>query len=127
MLESLLARVQDDPAVLAVILFGSHARGEAAEGSDVDVCLVLMPGGEGPTDQSAARLAYLAEGPDTVDVRVFQQLPLYVRERVLREGRVLYCRDVDALYDRAYRTVKEMERFRPFYRGYLEQVAHGRP
>jgi predicted nucleotidyltransferase len=36
----LLKRASADPDVLAVILFGSHARGEAMPSSDVDVCLV---------------------------------------------------------------------------------------
>lgn len=45
-LERLLDRAREDPAVLAVILFGSAARGEAAPASDVDVCLVLAPGAD---------------------------------------------------------------------------------
>jgi predicted nucleotidyltransferase len=30
--------------VLAVLLFGSHARGEEGATSDLDICLVLQPG-----------------------------------------------------------------------------------
>src|SRR5216684_4329688 len=36
-----LERARRDPDVLAVMLFGSHARGEASAASDVDLCLVL--------------------------------------------------------------------------------------
>ena len=45
-LARLLSRAESDPDVLAVILFGSHARGEAGPTSDVDVCLVLVPGAD---------------------------------------------------------------------------------
>jgi uncharacterized protein YutE (UPF0331/DUF86 family) len=34
-------------------------------------------------------------------VQIFQRLPLHVQSRVLREGRVLYARDQDALYEEA--------------------------
>jgi predicted nucleotidyltransferase len=42
-LRRLLADAKDDADILAVILFGSQAHGEARPASDVDVCLVLEP------------------------------------------------------------------------------------
>ena len=42
-LQRLVDRTAGDADVVAVILFGSQARGDAAPGSDVDVCLVLAP------------------------------------------------------------------------------------
>jgi hypothetical protein len=70
-------------------------------------------------------MAYL--GDVDLDVQVFQRLPLYVRTRVLREGRVLFCRDEDALYDAAFTTIPAFERFKRTYRAYLEEVERGRP
>ncbi len=57
---------------------------------------------------------------------MFQRLPLYVQSRVLREGRVLFVRDEDALYEAAFRTVRAWELFRPRYEAYLAEVARGR-
>lgn len=114
--------VRQDEAVLAVILFGSRARGEATPDSDTDLCLVLPVGKETEADQVAVRLRYLKD--HDLDLRIFQQLPLYVRRRVLKEGVVLLCRDLDALYAMAYRTAQAFEDFKPIYRQYLEQVAH---
>ena len=120
-LDRLLARAKRDRDVLAVLLFGSRAREEAGPGSDIDVCLVL--GGQPGSDPGASekRLEYLAEAD--LDVVVFQQLPLYIRSRALKEGTVLFVRDEDALYDLATRTARAFERFRPTYRAYLEQVS----
>ena len=42
-LKRFLLKVQDDPEILAVFLFGSAARGEQGPASDVDVCLVFVP------------------------------------------------------------------------------------
>ncbi|MBI4400677.1 MAG: nucleotidyltransferase domain-containing protein [Nitrospirae bacterium] len=118
---NLLEQVEGDPAILAVVLYGSQARREATARSDVDVCLILAPGHDSRDDQLRARLTYLPVA--NLDIRVFQQLPLYIRRRVLREGAILSCRDLDALYDLACRTAKAYENFRPRYRSYLEQVA----
>jgi hypothetical protein len=45
---------------------------------------------------------------------------------VLRDGRVLFCRDEDALYEVAFATIRAFERFRRTYRAYLDEVARDR-
>jgi len=122
-LARLVARAQRDPEVLAVILFGSRARGDASPESDVDVCLVLNAEGVSRLAAAEKRLQY-AEGTE-LDLTAFHQLPLHIRSRVLKEGRVLFVRDEDALYDLAYRTARAFEDFRHIYREYLDQVARG--
>jgi hypothetical protein len=62
---------------------------------------------------------------DGLDISVFQTLPLYVRRRVLKEGRIEYVKDEDALYEVAFRTAQAFEDFKHIYRDYLEQVARG--
>jgi predicted nucleotidyltransferase len=107
-----------DPAVLAVVLFGSAARGEATPGSDLDICLVLEPTATDPLEH---RIRYL--GRHDVDLQVFQALPIPMRARVLKEGRVLFVRDEDALYEVAFRTIKAYEDFKHIHRIYLDAVA----
>jgi len=120
-IELLLRLAGQDPDVLAVILFGSRARADARPSSDTDVCLVLTPA---PRDRLAlGRKRLLYAGRVDLDVQVLQQLPLYVRPRVFREGRVLFVRDEDALYDVAFRTVRAFEAFKSVYRTYLAEVA----
>lgn len=122
-LEQLLSKAREDSEVLAVLLFGSVARGEQTAGSDVDVCVFLQSGKYDSLTLSRKKLAYL-QGND-LDVHVFQQLPLYVRHRVLKEGKVIFARDLDALYTLAFRTAQEFEDFKPIYRAYLAEVARG--
>ena len=69
-------------------------------------------------------MAYLEGGSGRLRIHVFQQLPLYVRGRVLKEGVVLLCKDWDALYGIACRTAQAFDDFKPIYRAYLDQVAH---
>lgn len=97
--------------------------GRRGPGSDTDVCLILQP--EALPAPSKKRLQYLADFD--LDVHIFQQLPLYIRRRVLREGRVLLSKDDDRLYAVALRTAQAFEDFRHLYEEYLEAVRHDRP
>ena len=125
--EKLPAQAGRDPDALAVLLFGSVARGEQTAHSDVDICLVLMPASTPDENTSLLRkrLEYLAQF--NLDVQIFQALPLYIRSRILKEGQVLFVRDEDLLYDLAFRTAQAFEDFKPIYYRYLEQVAHVGP
>ena len=119
----MLAKAQRDTDVLAVLLFGSTARQEQSPASDVDICLVMKPQSQTPEPAalSAKRLEYLKDF--SFDVRVFQQLPLHIRVRVLKEGRVLFVRDEDRLYELAFRTAQAFEDFKHIYYDYLKEVA----
>lgn len=121
----LFDRAQADEAILAVLLFGSRARGEATPESDIDLCMVLFPDRDTADERIWVRLEYLPS--EKLDIRLFQQLPLYIRKRVLKDGAILFCRDLDALYELAFRTAKSFADFRPHYRHYLEQVARAGP
>ena len=119
-LEQLLRKAQQDTDVLAVLLFGSVARGEQTPTSDVDVCVVLQPRKYDALSLSRKKLAYLTHSD--LDVHVFQQLPLYIRRRVLKEGKVVLEKDADALYALAFRTAQAFEDFRLIYDAYLTEV-----
>jgi len=73
--ERMLTLARQDSEILAVILFGSRARGEGTLTSDVDVCLVLLNRHYDPLHLSTKKLEYLKIGG--LDVHIFQQLPLY--------------------------------------------------
>lgn len=70
-----------DPSVLAVILFGSFARGDATPMSDADI-LIILSASESPFDERIRRFKPLGLG---VSVDVF---PLTFEEakRSLKEG-----------------------------------------
>jgi hypothetical protein len=114
--------LNEDEDILAAILFGSAARGENSATSDLDLSLVLMPNSYSALDLSEKKLKYASRF--TVHISIFEQMPLYIRKRVLQEGKILFCRDEDALYEVAFKTIRELVHFEPTYLEYLKEVAH---
>jgi predicted nucleotidyltransferase len=121
-IEKLLAKARHDAEVLGVILFGSAARQEQTALSDVDLCLVMMPQPKPfePATFLHKRLEYMKDF--SLDVQIFQQLPLYVRRRVLKEGQVLFARNESLLHELAFRTAQAFEDFKHVYYRYLGEV-----
>ncbi len=116
----IIKQAGDDPAVLAVFLFGSAARGKGRKNSDVDICLVMKRNGYTGLDLSQKKMEYLKSF--NVDLQIFQQLPLYIRKRIIQEGKTLFCRDEDELYRVAFRTIAEFEDFKHIYYDYLKEI-----
>lgn len=120
--QKIVEQAKKDSDVLAVAYFGSYARNESHR--DIDVCIFLMPKKYDERKLSKKKMQYAQEN-EKYDVQVFQQLPLYIRDRIFREAKFVYCRDEDALYDLFFAHQREYEHFKPIYEGYLEAVAHG--
>ncbi len=78
-------------------LFGSTARGDTGPLSDVDVALLLRTGvsREAAFDLRLRMMTALGRAfdADEIDVIVLNDAPLLLQHRVLRDGKVLFCRD----------------------------------
>jgi predicted nucleotidyltransferase len=118
---ALVSRAEKDHRILAVLLFGSVARNQDRETSDTDICLVLVPGTYTPLQLSRLKLEYVQDFDQ--DIQVFQQLPLYVRKRVLKDGKILYSRDMDSLYEVAFAFIREYADYEHIYRDYLGDLS----
>jgi hypothetical protein len=120
-LKKISEKAKKDEDILAVMLFGSYARKEKF--SDIDVCIVLKPRKFDSLFLSKKRLEYLAIFPN-LDIQIFQQLPLYVKVRILKDGKIIFCRNEDLLYDLSFSTVRQFEYFKPTYLSYLEGILY---
>ena len=112
-------RIKKDKDVIAIMLFGSYVRNKKYA-RDVDICVFLKD----DDDKKAfkKRLIYLKGTSDKLDIQIFQQLPLYVRINVLRDGKILYLKNKKRLYNLAYETLKSYAFFEKYYLDYIRQI-----
>lgn len=105
-----LETVLKESDAYAAVVFGSYARGENY--NDIDVAVFTEEDVEGIVREVSSKF----------DIQAFNDLPMYVRKRVLEEGELVYCTDKDRFYDEVVRTIKEYEDFKPIHDEYLERV-----
>jgi uncharacterized protein len=114
--EDVAAKVKDDLRFLqdpfwsdrarGVLLYGSHARGEAGQRSDIDLCVVAPEA----TDKAALWREFISHLHDNrYDVRIFELLPLHIKIAVIEEGLVMYSRDELELYEYLHPFRREWE------------------
>lgn len=121
-IQKIIEQAKKDPFVIAVAFFGSYARGEPHR--DLDVCIFLKPAEYTPESLSSQKFKYTPED-EKYDVQVFQQLPLYIQKRILKEAKIVLCKNEDLLYDLYFLTIRNYEHYEPIYEGYLEAVESG--
>lgn len=92
-----------------IIFYGSASWGQASPDSDLDICIYF----EGtPEDASRFRFEALSRlGDDRFYIQIFQQLPLYVRIKVLKRV-VLFYKDLSFVYETAVRTINKFDSFK---------------
>lgn len=121
-LTRIIEQAKKDSAVIAVALFGSYARNEPYQ--DIDVCIFLKPGEYSSEELFEKQLKYTPP-EEKYDVHLFQQLPVYIKKRILKEAKILYCKNEDLLYDLYFATLRDYLHYGPIYESYLEAVEHG--
>jgi len=111
--------IKKDKKIIAVFLFGSYVKEEYHR--DIDICLVLDKT-YSKKEMAKIMIEYSGIVSDKFDVSVFQLLPIYIRNRILKEGKIILCKDENFLYEIAYSTIKEFNLFKKIYHTYLEGV-----
>ncbi len=85
--------------VKTVILFGSRARGDARPNSDYDIAIVLEK------EDSDLESEIFSLRPKNADIVFFHRAPLYVKAKILKEGKILVNKDDRLLTRILYKTI----------------------
>lgn len=117
-IKKIIDKAKKDKRVIAVALFGSSLK---IEGRDIDIC-VFLDKRYSNLEMSKKRLQFLRGLDDDFDIQIFQQLPIYIRSKILREGKILFCKNLKLLYDLAFLTIKEFDDFKDIYKSYIENA-----
>jgi predicted nucleotidyltransferase len=106
-LQDIIGKIHDVYSVRKIVVFGSYARGDAHQDSDLNLCVIVAPGEEQPLEEwpakswlyRATKLSQrIATAEVAVDPHVFTEGEFdALRERehplvgqILEEGRVVY-------------------------------------
>jgi hypothetical protein len=125
-LERIIEKAKKDEDVLAVMLFGSYTKQSFRPSSDIDVCLILKPKEFSNLFMSRKKLEYLTFVPNKYDIQIFQQLPVFIKARILREGKLLLNKNYDALFRVVRDAIKEFDLFKKHYLYCIKSVAYAR-
>jgi predicted nucleotidyltransferase len=90
-LKELVSRLKRIKFVHSIILFGSLANGTQRAQSDVDLCIITKPDSDVSLKQ---RIALNNSVPESIDISLLRELPVYICKRIFREGKVLYTEDL---------------------------------
>ena len=88
-LDALVAKLEQDYCVLAAVLYGSLARGEAWEKSDIDIALQGLPSAKVYFDLFGDAMDMTTFPLDIVEIEKIE--PEY-RESIIENGKLIYER-----------------------------------
>ncbi len=95
--------------VAAVYLFGSYVKNTHTPYSDIDIGVILH--------EPASQWQYERAGQyssELIDVEIFNRMPIEIRNAIVSEGILLYCRDEEYLSGIIKETVREYSAGRPY-------------
>lgn len=88
--------------ILAIVLYGSYAEGKAHERSDIDVCVVLKANDSKKLSQVFKEILKISAKNEKYDIRIFEQMPLFMKMEVIEKGQVIYTKDFSELNEYFY-------------------------
>ncbi len=106
--------------VKSVVLFGSYCRGQQRPLSDIDICVI--------TDKKISeriKSKIISMSSEFIDVSLFWELPVRIRYRVLKEGRVLLNLDNKFRHTLEVDTMSEYLDFKYIIDKNIERVFNG--
>lgn len=120
-ISEVLRKMRKDRKIIAVALFGSSLKGK---GRDIDLC-VFLDKKYSTLEMARKQLELLKVSGRGMDIQIFQHLPIYIRIRILKEGKIVFCNNSDLLYGIAFNTIKEFGFYKKLYEMYMERIENG--
>lgn len=128
----IVKRISEDDIVVALFIFGSGAKGKLKPLSDLDfgILLSMKLDKKGRFEKQLELIGTFNETfkTDEIDLVLMNDAPIRFSYNILRDGKLLFCRDRTKLVDFVERTVKlylDFKFFRDdFDRAYLKGVGY---
>ncbi|MDO8553893.1 MAG: nucleotidyltransferase domain-containing protein [Candidatus Micrarchaeota archaeon] len=124
-LEKTLGKLKNRKGILAIYLFGSHARGTPNAKSDIDICIIPDKRNEEERQDIDLIIDISKDFSDTYDFVNFYRLPIQIKYRVYKEGQEFFSKNQKLVNLIKFQTIKEYIEMKPMlermYKSILEQ------
>ena len=86
--------------ILGILLFGSYSKSKNTNRSDIDICIVA------PKEDLHKLLSFVLQNinveANRYDIRIFNELPLYIKIHIIEDGLLIYSSNKLDLYEFFY-------------------------
>ncbi len=84
--------------VLGIMLYGSYLNASDTNRSDIDICIIA------PNEEGSDLLSFIWSNKvlGRYDIRLFTELPLYIKIQVIKDGKLIYSSNKYDLYEYFY-------------------------
>jgi len=114
-IQELVGKLKPFKEVKAIYLFGSAAKGKATPLSDIDICTIT----DKASEEVKTEISSLSS--EKVGVSLFEDLPINIRIKVLKEGKVLFMRDEKVVSSIRADLISRYLDFKPILKRYYEK------
>jgi len=83
--------------ILGILLYGSYSKSKNTNRSDIDICIVA------PNEDVHQLLSFVLQNinvdANKYDIRIFNELPLYIKIHIIEDGLLIYSPNKLDLYE----------------------------
>ena len=110
--------IKKNEKVVAIILFGSWAKGRVTPLSDIDLAVIIKE----PDPKTEAEIGSMCSR--MIDISLFHKLPVYIQHSILKDGIVLYLKkeDEDFYKEVVLKVIRNYLEMEWIYRKRLKEV-----
>ncbi|RLE44632.1 nucleotidyltransferase domain-containing protein [Candidatus Woesearchaeota archaeon] len=110
--------IKKNEKVVAIILFGSLAKGRVTPLSDIDLAVIIKE----PDPKTEAEIGSMCSR--MIDISLFHKLPVYIQHSILKDGIVLYLKkeDEDFYKEVVLKVIRNYLEMEWIYRKRLKEV-----
>lgn len=95
-----LEEIKND--IFAILIYGSHVTKNAHQRSDIDVCVVLKSNDKVKINNLFKQILRVSAKNQRYDIRIFEQMPLFMKIEVIENGEIIYAKDMQELDEYFY-------------------------
>lgn len=135
--ENLLNKVLNDSvnilsrnSIVFAYLYGSLSKGNFGRLSDIDIA-VYVDKSLNKYERFNLRIKLMKElgkklKTDAIDILILNDAYPLIKHRVLKEGRLIFCKEKDRLIDFEVKTIMEYLDFLPFIKKHTKEIMYDR-